>query len=246
MNKGKTRKVTGLFLTGFVLFWLMQNNVSAQQSENLILEGTFWAGTNSDKDFYVIEFLQDGKLRYTSVTGTVSKGVWTKDRDSILIEMNGKFTKLNGRLSGNQLEGNAVSKRGHKWQWSATKQQAAVASQVAPKFPPLAGAAQISGKVRMEVQIDSTGAVASVRVLEAHPLLSAASEAAAKQWRFNPVTHNNSVRTVVITFSFRLTNKSEAKEKYAPKYLSAFQVEITRGIPTIEKEREVTGGETDF
>ena len=246
MCKYKIGQVIWLFFLALSLPLLMQQTVSAQQANDNGLQGTFWAGTNSDKDAYSIEFLKDGKLLYTSAMGAVSKGIWIKDRDSILIELNHKFSTLNGKLSGNQIKGDAVNKKGHHWQWSAVRQQATVVSPVAPLYLPLAAAAQISGKVRVEVNVNHTGGVLAVKILEGHPLLRATSEAAAKQWLFNHVADSREVRTVVLTFSFRLPHKHERKEKYEPKYLSVYQIEINRGRPLLQYEKSVAKSRADF
>jgi TonB family protein len=225
----------------------MKQIVSAQQANAGELPGTFWAGTNSDKDAFIIEFLKDGKLIYTSATGSVSKGRWIKDSTSISIELNNKFSTLKGKLSGNQIEGDAVNKKKYQWRWSATQQQATVVSQVAPTYPPLAGAARVSGKVRVEVQINSAGNVLSVKMLEAHALLRDSSEKAAKKWRFNSVTDQNSIRTVLLTFSFRLPGEHEIrKEKYEPKFISAYQIEITKEFFLLQKEKSIAANRASF
>lgn len=56
----------------------------------------------------------------------------------------------------------------------------------APEYPAIAHAAHAVGTVAVEVEINSEGNVASVRVVRGHPLLSAASRQAALAWRFEP------------------------------------------------------------
>jgi TonB family protein len=55
-----------------------------------------------------------------------------------------------------------------------------------PPYPPIAKAAHASGNVTVEVTIDEDGNVVSARAVSGHPLLQAASVAAARQAKFAP------------------------------------------------------------
>ena len=55
-----------------------------------------------------------------------------------------------------------------------------------PGYPPVARAAHASGTVRVQVLIDEHGKVISARAIDGHPLLQAASVAAARQALFSP------------------------------------------------------------
>lgn len=55
-----------------------------------------------------------------------------------------------------------------------------------PQYPPSAKAAHASGNVTVEVTIDEDGNVVSARAVSGHPLLQAASVAAARQAKFAP------------------------------------------------------------
>ena len=57
---------------------------------------------------------------------------------------------------------------------------------VAPVFPPIAVAANVSGEVLVEVEVNERGEVRSARSAGGHPLLRKASEDAASRWRFMP------------------------------------------------------------
>ena len=54
----------------------------------------------------------------------------------------------------------------------------------APDYPALAKAARVSGKVEVEVIVDSDGRVRSARAITGHPLLKDPAVACAKQWKF--------------------------------------------------------------
>jgi TonB family protein len=58
---------------------------------------------------------------------------------------------------------------------------------VAPKYPPLAQAARIRGKVELQLHVDpATGTVVDASAFSGHPLLKPSAVDAAKQWRFAP------------------------------------------------------------
>ncbi|HEY8184644.1 MAG TPA: energy transducer TonB [Pyrinomonadaceae bacterium] len=55
-----------------------------------------------------------------------------------------------------------------------------------PAYPPIARAANATGKVRVEVTIDEAGNVTEAKAVSGHPLLQAAAVAAARNAKFNP------------------------------------------------------------
>lgn len=56
-----------------------------------------------------------------------------------------------------------------------------------PEYPPLARAARVSGTVAVQVLIDEEGKVVAAHVVSGHPLLHAASLAAAQKAQFSPI-----------------------------------------------------------
>ncbi len=89
---------------------------------------------------------------------------------------------------------------------------------VEPEYPPIAKAARASGNVEVEVQIDENGNVVSAKPISGHPLLRAAAEAAAQQWKFKPAKLGETRVKVegVLTFNFAL-DKTDPKTKRAAK-----------------------------
>jgi len=77
---------------------------------------------------------------------------------------------------------------------------------VEPNYPEAAKAAQISGLVVVEIEIDKEGNVASARAISGHPLLRAAGVEAARQWQFEPTLVEGKAVKVVgsLTFNFSL------------------------------------------
>ena len=91
-------------------------------------------------------------------------------------------------------------------------EQPTLVAAVAPILPPIARQARVESDVKVEVKIDEKGNVQSTKVISGHPLVSKASETAAKKWRFGPLGQAPSIRTVQLTFSFDCVDT----EKLAP------------------------------
>ena len=85
-------------------------------------------------------------------------------------------------------------------------QSQALTKRVEPTYPPEARAAKIQGTVRLEVLIDTSGAVKSVREISGRPLLIPAAVAAVKQWRYKRTVVNGIAKEVTSTVDveFRL------------------------------------------
>jgi TonB family protein len=73
-----------------------------------------------------------------------------------------------------------------------------------PAYSPIARAAHASGMVTVQVVIDEQGNVAAAHAVSGHPLLKAASVAAAKQAKFSPtLLEGEPVKVAgVITYNF--------------------------------------------
>ena len=72
-------------------------------------------------------------------------------------------------------------------EYSATRAQDSprVLKAVAPaSYPPLAAAAMVKGKVKIEVKVDPGGDVISTRVIDGQKLLEDISKTAALRWKF--------------------------------------------------------------
>jgi protein TonB len=74
---------------------------------------------------------------------------------------------------------------------------------VAPRYPPLALQARISGTVELDCLIDETGRVTGVRVLSGHPFLAPAAVEAVQQWLYSPTRLNGLPVAVLLTVSVR-------------------------------------------
>ena len=173
-----------------------------------------------------------GPVKSTEVTrfkyDTDSRGNWIKRTGSATTSINGKTEKGEGTTTYRLIEyyesssdsrseapavwGRAtagidpkpcepptIRKSGGAFQQSATKK-------VQPSYPQVARDNRISGKVVVELTIDETGKVVSLRSIEGAPELRPATEEAAKRWEFRPTYLSKvPVRTIgTITFNFTL------------------------------------------
>jgi TonB family protein len=111
-------------------------------------------------------------------------------------------------------------------------EQPKVISAAAPIYPPLAYAARVSGDAVAEVEVDATGAVTSVR-FEGHPLLRAASDAAAKRWRFAPTEKDRASRRAKITFTFRPLENELPADQITPVFYPPYKIEVMHNPNTL-------------
>lgn len=101
----------------------------------------------------------------------------------------------------------------------------AVVSAVAPVFPPVAVAANISGDVVIEVDVNAAGEITSARTVEGHPLLRRIRvlEETARRWRFTSATN---ARTARLTFAFRIMPAETAADELTPVFTPPYRVEV--------------------
>jgi len=57
-------------------------------------------------------------------------------------------------------------------------------------YPPLAKAARIQGRVRLQAIISKQGTIENLQVLIGHPMLVTAAVQAVRQWRYRPYVLN--------------------------------------------------------
>jgi TonB family protein len=85
-------------------------------------------------------------------------------------------------------------------------------NRIAPKYPPLARQARIQGTVVLNVFINKSGEVESVRLTSGHPMLAPAAIAAVKQWRYQPYLQDGEPVEVETTIqvNFQLSESAVA------------------------------------
>jgi TonB family protein len=220
---------------GIVVLVLISTLTSLAQSKYAEQgEVTYWFGIENDGSTFVLELRKPGEVEFIPVTGVISKGAWKQDATKVEMELNKRFLRLSGTIEGNHMQGIATSRKGSHWTWSAVKQPQVIVTS-APKYPPLARAARISGSVIVDVDVDAVGVVTSVRLVQGHPLLRDASKDAATRFRFQPA-ENKSVRTARLAFTFRHFDVDQERI-ISPLILSPYQIEIRGGVTVLHKEQ---------
>lgn len=99
-------------------------NVEAGSS----LEGTSWTGNSPDSGEYTIDFLKDGKIRYTinvlsnGVTSPKSiGGTWKQSGNAVQIVIGNSYSVLQGTIDGGMMKGEGNNIEGANWKWILMK-----------------------------------------------------------------------------------------------------------------------------
>jgi hypothetical protein len=104
---------------------------------------------------------------------------------------------------------------------------------VAPTYPRDAISPKpMMGSVKVEVQVDPAGRVASARPGAGHPILYKASEAAARRWLFPPSGGGES-RAITLLFKFTFVDYRTPEEGLGPIFNPPFEVEVRAREPII-------------
>ncbi len=74
-----------------------------------------------------------------------------------------------------------------------------VRQKVSPLYPELARKVNVSGIVRLQVEVSPSGEVRKVSVVGGHPLLIPAAEDAVKKWKYEP---GKETTTAIVEFKF--------------------------------------------
>ena len=82
----------------------------------------------------------------------------------------------------------------------------AAVSKPQPDYPPIAKQLKVEGKVEVEISIDPSGTVSSVRALTGNVALTGAALNAVKRWKFEPITENGKPvpAVAVLAFTFKM------------------------------------------
>jgi len=91
------------------------------------IEGTTWAGTDSDGDYYAFTFKKGGQIHYVSGTGDHAsiyedKGDEWAQNGSIVMILLTHYSARQGTINGDRMRGKAWNKAGKTWTWTLKKQ----------------------------------------------------------------------------------------------------------------------------
>ncbi len=84
-------------------------------------------------------------------------------------------------------------------------ESANIVRKVVPVYPPLAKQARIQGTVRFTALIDKDGNVASLQLIEGHPLLVESARQAVQQWQYRPTLMNGEAVEVITQIDVNYT-----------------------------------------
>jgi len=81
------------------------------------LTGTVWKGENPTSGSYTVEFLSDGKLKYTISTGSVN-GTWRQVGSAVHISVRGGYSVWDGTIDGMIMRGKGTNLEGESFDWT--------------------------------------------------------------------------------------------------------------------------------
>ncbi len=86
------------------------------------LEGTTWAGPDSDGIPWSFTYRSGGALHYSLSGSEYDNGTWKQDGARVIMETNGHYADFTGTIRGSKITGSAHNKAGKSWTWVAEKQ----------------------------------------------------------------------------------------------------------------------------
>jgi TonB family protein len=110
-------------------------------------------------------------------------------------------------------------------------EQPRVVRAVAAIYPHIAAVAGASGTITVDLEIYSTGAVKSVRLVNGLKILGKAAEQSASRWVFTPASESGSLRSVRLTYVFKLMPSSAAPEDLSAVFDPPFRIEVRAALP---------------
>ena len=105
---------------------------------------------------------------------------------------------------------------------------------VPPVFPVPQNGKHAMGTVVVEVKIDSSGKVIAAQTVTGHPDLRQVSEKAAQRWNFDEAAEATKVRSVKLTFMFRLMDEEATDEELVAVFEPPYRIEVRRRLLTIK------------
>ncbi|SDF96970.1 hypothetical protein SAMN05216377_10858 [Pseudonocardia oroxyli] len=89
-----------------------------------VIEGTSWAGTDSDGDAYVYTFNPGGRYAYQSPNGSFGgdDDTWAQTGDQLVMKTSGGYATYIGTVGDGVISGTASNIQGRTWTWTAKQQ----------------------------------------------------------------------------------------------------------------------------
>src|SRR5919205_3047221 len=111
---------------------------------------------------------------------------------------------------------------------AGVSERPSVVRAVPPLFPLPAGGPNATGAVVVEARVAAGGGVVEAKAIRGHPALYHVAEAAARRWLFSPLAGQNEVRTVRLTFVFKLMDEGTPDQDLLPLFEPPYRVEVRR------------------
>lgn len=120
---------------------------------------------------------------------------------------------------------------------SSVEDSPRVMKAVAPKdYPPLASAAMVSGKLKIEVKIDKAGNVIAAQIVEGHKLLQDISKSAAFLWKFAGSEEGPNERTAQLTFTFIHWTERKEEERGTTTFVPPYAIELVGRTVYVQRQ----------
>ena len=122
-----------------------------------------------------------------------------------------------------------VNHSGIKTAFGQQSEGVGVLEAVPPIYSQIAVNARASGKLLVEVEINSDGSVASAHAIQPN-IFRPAAERAALRWRFVPST-DAKLRVVKLVFHFKVMDRPVEASDLVPIFKPPYEIEV-RGMPS--------------
>lgn len=87
------------------------------------LEGTTWAGPDSDGTPWSFTYKPGGALHYSLAGSEQDSGTWKQHGSKVIMETNDHYADFTGTIEGNTITGSAHNRAGKAWTWVAERQR---------------------------------------------------------------------------------------------------------------------------
>ncbi|MFN7995974.1 MAG: TonB family protein [Bryobacteraceae bacterium] len=105
-------------------------------------------------------------------------------------------------------------------------------------YPRVAQFARVQGRVVLDLEVDASGKVVTIKLVSGHPILGTAAKANAYKWVFDKLRSTDSSGTIRLAFDFRLVGECATQccsDDFV--YVSPNRVIVTAPVSGIEETR---------
>ena len=124
-----------------------------------------------------------------------------------------------------------VASGGENWtsaQQGRQQDSPAVIAAVAPSYLLMAVHSHATGEVVVTVRLAADGSVISSELVSGNSVLAAGTLHVARRWKFAPATNKDEVRSVRLTFVYRLLPRGTPADELLPIFKPPYRVDVTQ------------------